>query len=322
MRQGQQNRRGRGRNNRKSQNPLTRSFESNGPDVKIRGTPSHIAEKYISLARDAHSSGDPVLAESYLQHAEHYNRIIMAFREQQIQQGGDPGQLRRPQGLNDFEGDDFDDEGEEGTADFGGAIMGPNEPQPSLRNFEPQRHEGQREGREGREGQRHEHRGRGDFQFRQNRDRNQDRNQNGMRHGDRGQHQEGHGSRGDHQRGEPREGRHGGNGRHERHDMNRHDAPRAEMAREIPRQEPARAEPVPEPAGRPEVASRPEGGRVEGGSRRGGGEGRARREFSGSVGGDQPEFLRRSVRRPRREEAAEAGEAPQPTAAIVDDNAE
>lgn len=86
MRQGQQNRRGRGRN-RKSQNPLTRSFESNGPDVKIRGTPSHIAEKYISMARDALASGDPVLAENYLQHAEHYNRIIMTYREQQVNQG-------------------------------------------------------------------------------------------------------------------------------------------------------------------------------------------------------------------------------------------
>lgn len=86
MRQGQQNRRGRGRN-RKSQNPLTRSFESNGPDIKIRGTPSHIAEKYISLARDALASGDPVLAENYLQHAEHYNRIIMTYREQQVAHG-------------------------------------------------------------------------------------------------------------------------------------------------------------------------------------------------------------------------------------------
>lgn len=82
MRQGQQNRRGRGRN-RKGQNPLTRSFESSGPDIKIRGTPSHIAEKYVSLARDALASGDPVLAENYLQHAEHYNRIIMSYREQQ-----------------------------------------------------------------------------------------------------------------------------------------------------------------------------------------------------------------------------------------------
>ena len=52
MRQGQQNRRGRGRGGRKPQNPLARSYESNGPDVKIRGTAAHIAEKYMSLARD------------------------------------------------------------------------------------------------------------------------------------------------------------------------------------------------------------------------------------------------------------------------------
>jgi hypothetical protein len=86
MRQGQQNRRGRGRG-RKPQNPLARNYESNGPDVKIRGTASHIAEKYMSLARDALASGDMVTAESYLQHAEHYNRIIMAAQTQGGQQG-------------------------------------------------------------------------------------------------------------------------------------------------------------------------------------------------------------------------------------------
>ncbi len=69
MRQGQQNRRGRGRGGRKPQNPLARSYESNGPDVKIRGTAAHIAEKYMSLARDALSSGDLVMAEIYFQHA-------------------------------------------------------------------------------------------------------------------------------------------------------------------------------------------------------------------------------------------------------------
>jgi hypothetical protein len=96
MRQGQQNRRGRGRNNsssnnnnnnnsnngRKPQNPLARNYESSGPDVKIRGTAAQVAEKYMTLARDAASSGDPVLAENYLQHAEHYNRIIMAAQAQ------------------------------------------------------------------------------------------------------------------------------------------------------------------------------------------------------------------------------------------------
>lgn len=84
MRPVQQNRRMRGRgnnnnnNNRKGPNPLSRNYESNGPDVKIRGNAQHIAEKYTTLARDAQASGDRVIAENYLQHAEHYNRIIMA----------------------------------------------------------------------------------------------------------------------------------------------------------------------------------------------------------------------------------------------------
>src|SRR3981189_424312 len=90
MRNVQKNKRTRGRNNnnnnnnnhRKNQNPMSRVFESNGPDVKIRGTPSHIAEKYVQLARDAQTSGDPVAAENYFQHAEHYFRLIAAAQEQ------------------------------------------------------------------------------------------------------------------------------------------------------------------------------------------------------------------------------------------------
>src|SRR5712664_4867863 len=82
MRNGQ-NKRMRGRNNhRKSHNPMARVYESNGPDVKIRGNPSHIAEKYIQLARDAQASGDPIAAENYYQHAEHYYRLIAAAQEQ------------------------------------------------------------------------------------------------------------------------------------------------------------------------------------------------------------------------------------------------
>lgn len=76
-----QNRRSRGRG-RKGPNPLTRSYESNGPDVKVRGTAAHVAEKYSTLARDALSSGDPVAAEAYFQHAEHYNRIVAAAQAQ------------------------------------------------------------------------------------------------------------------------------------------------------------------------------------------------------------------------------------------------
>ena len=82
MRPGQ-NKRMRGRN-RRGPNPLSRTFESNGPDVKVRGTAQHVAEKYTQLARDAHVSGDPVAAESYLQHAEHYFRIIATAHAMQV----------------------------------------------------------------------------------------------------------------------------------------------------------------------------------------------------------------------------------------------
>ena len=64
-------------------------MNSSGPDVKICGTAMHIAEKYSSLARDAHSSGDSVAAENYLQHAEHYNRIILAAQAQNVAMGLD-----------------------------------------------------------------------------------------------------------------------------------------------------------------------------------------------------------------------------------------
>jgi Domain of unknown function (DUF4167) len=89
MRNGQNNKRMRNRNSNRNdgnrgrgQNPMTRVFESNGPDIKIRGTASHVAEKYVQLARDARSSGDPVAAENYYQHAEHYFRLIAAAQEQ------------------------------------------------------------------------------------------------------------------------------------------------------------------------------------------------------------------------------------------------
>ena len=62
---------------------MTRSYESNGPDVRVRGNAAHVAEKYVQLARDANSSGDSVAAENYLQHAEHYFRIISAAQAQQ-----------------------------------------------------------------------------------------------------------------------------------------------------------------------------------------------------------------------------------------------
>lgn len=79
MRQSQQGKRMRGRGGRKGGgNPGNRTYESNGPDVKVRGTAAHVAEKYVQLARDAASSGDYITSENYLQHAEHYFRIVAA----------------------------------------------------------------------------------------------------------------------------------------------------------------------------------------------------------------------------------------------------
>jgi Domain of unknown function (DUF4167) len=138
MRNGQNKQRMRNRNNnnnRRGQNPMTRVYESNGPDIKIRGTASHIAEKYLQLARDARSSGDPVAAENYYQHAEHYFRLIAAaqdqFRQNQQQPRGD-----------EHVSDDGDDDGENYSS-FGqepGFVPQPqSQPQPFMRDRDHQR---------------------------------------------------------------------------------------------------------------------------------------------------------------------------------------
>ncbi|WP_407965326.1 DUF4167 domain-containing protein [Bartonella sp. C271] len=69
-------------NNRRGPNPLSRNYESNGPDIKIRGNAQQVADKYMSLARDAQGAGDRIMSENYLQHAEHYLRIILAATDQ------------------------------------------------------------------------------------------------------------------------------------------------------------------------------------------------------------------------------------------------
>jgi Domain of unknown function (DUF4167) len=82
--------RGRQTNRGREPNPLTRSYDSHGPDVRIRGTAMHVAEKYLELARDAHTGNDPVATENYLQHAEHYFRLIATAQAAQLQaQKGD-----------------------------------------------------------------------------------------------------------------------------------------------------------------------------------------------------------------------------------------
>ena len=99
-------------NNRRGQNPMTRVFESNGPDIKIRGTASHIAEKYVQLARDARSSSDPVAAENYYQHAEHYFRLIAAAQEQFRQTQPQLQQQPQPRVDNDTMEDSGEEDGD------------------------------------------------------------------------------------------------------------------------------------------------------------------------------------------------------------------
>jgi hypothetical protein len=103
----QRNRGGHGGPGGQRRNPNNRAqvFDSNGPDVRIRGTAYQIHEKYMALARDAAGSGDVILAESYLQHAEHYQRMINSWAEADgyrapsaaYHEEGQPQQQQQPQ---------------------------------------------------------------------------------------------------------------------------------------------------------------------------------------------------------------------------------
>jgi len=103
MRPGLNNRRprhNRGNVRRGGSNQGSRSLDSNGPDIKIRGTASQIFEKYLALARDATSSGDRIKAENYLQHAEHYYRILNpnGSGQKPAQQQQTPASGQKPDG--------------------------------------------------------------------------------------------------------------------------------------------------------------------------------------------------------------------------------
>ena len=72
----------------------SQTFDSNGPDVRVRGNAFQILEKYVALARDAQAAGDRIAAENYFQHAEHYFRLINesgGYQQQQQRQHGNPG---------------------------------------------------------------------------------------------------------------------------------------------------------------------------------------------------------------------------------------
>jgi Domain of unknown function (DUF4167) len=128
-------------NNRRGQNPMTRVYESNGPEIKIRGTASHLAEKYVQLARDAQGSGDPVAAENYYQHAEHYFRIIAAAQEQFRQNQPQQYQQQPRQ-----DADVRDEMGEEAEGEFSSFGAEPGfAPQPQQQPYPPREQPYQRE---------------------------------------------------------------------------------------------------------------------------------------------------------------------------------
>ena len=71
------NSRRRRNNNRRPNGRGNGNMDSSGPSVKVRGSARQVYDKYLLLARDAKSSGDNILSESYFQHAEHYARVLI-----------------------------------------------------------------------------------------------------------------------------------------------------------------------------------------------------------------------------------------------------
>ncbi len=112
------NRPGRNNNRPPHSNNRNQTFDSSGPEGKVRGTANQVYEKYLALARDASSSGDRVTAENFFQHAEHYFRIMLAS-----------GQQMRPRPMDGFGGDGFQGEGVEGQD---GQPFPGDQPQPQL----------------------------------------------------------------------------------------------------------------------------------------------------------------------------------------------
>jgi hypothetical protein len=97
--------------------PRQQTFDSNGPDVRVRGNAYQVLEKYLALARDASAAGDRISAENFLQHAEHYYRLINAHNDGNGRnRPGDPN--RQPNVNAGPEGQGEDDEEEQlGDAD-------------------------------------------------------------------------------------------------------------------------------------------------------------------------------------------------------------
>jgi hypothetical protein len=174
MRPGQYNNNNKNRNRNRNRRPgggggqsggngANRVYDSNGPDVKLRGTAQTIAEKYMQLARDAQSSGDTVGAESYFQFADHYYRVWLA-----AQPAGQPIQFSRRMAEEEYdedgneivaeaESDAAPQEGAEGSdgqsADGGeGQADGDAQPQQNRQNNRNDRYNNNGQNRDNRNG--------------------------------------------------------------------------------------------------------------------------------------------------------------------------
>ena len=107
------------------------TYDSNGPEIRVRGNAHQVLEKYLALARDASSQGDRIAAENFYQHAEHYFRVINAQQQNQQQQfrnnngqqnGGGNYQQQRPMSTPADDhallaGERFDEDEEQGEGE-------------------------------------------------------------------------------------------------------------------------------------------------------------------------------------------------------------
>jgi hypothetical protein len=136
MKQGSNSRRARGRGNgrRHSRN---QNFDSNGPDVRVRGNAQQVLDKYLILARDALSAGDRISSENYFQHAEHYHRILHSGEDG----NGEGRRDRRPHSMNDngggFDSDDGEGDGDGYDTQDQVEPMSASAPQPEIASEEP-----------------------------------------------------------------------------------------------------------------------------------------------------------------------------------------
>ena len=116
MKQGNNSRRSRGRGNGKRPQ-RNNNVDSHGPEVRVRGTVQQVHDKYLTLARDATSSGDRIGAENYYQHAEHYYRIIAVQQEnaeqRQENRDGNRDNIRNRRGRSGAEVAGADDQNEQ-----------------------------------------------------------------------------------------------------------------------------------------------------------------------------------------------------------------